>query len=379
VTTCECSGMTAFEYSSESLHWPPPKNVSGLARYWPLLPIIDPANILKQDSTSALPTPLYRSARIGEVIGLRNLWIKDESVHHTKTFKDRDALVTVSRFQELGLHEFVMSSTGNTAAAFAYAVGMAAASLKAHIFLPKGTIIDFPLAREDSTKVSFVDGDYSSAIVEAKEFSKSRGIPLEGGFSNPCRTEAAKTIAYEIAESGVRPDWYVQGVTNGAGAYGFYKGYSELVRFGVVERAPRLLCVQPDGCAPMVSAFRAGREKLAREDVPSESRTFVTTLSCTNPAYSYPYMREAVLDSGGGFEEASDREIANAFILLLKLEGRLVDPAVAVGLAGIVRAFESGTVDRDEVIVLSLSGGIRGDGTTDRKMDLARGERPESS
>lgn len=355
-TRCECGGMVAFEYPHDSIELPPSKKASGLARYWPLLPIFEQSHLASLDG-SGFPTPLYESRALGGFLGPRHLWIKDESVNPTKTFKDREALITLSRFQEININEFVMYSTGNTAAAFVTAMAKTKPPMKAHVFLPKGTLIDFPVGGNVDLKL--VDGDYHAAINQARSYSKMTGLPLEGGFSNPNRTEAAKTIAFEVAEAGVEPDWYVQGVTNGSGVYGFHKGYSELVRFGLAERVPRILCVQPEGCAPMVRAFRHGRERLSPQDVPSESKTFVTTLACTNPEFSYPYLRGVVLDTDGDFEEVSDRESAYAFMLLLKLERKLVDPAAAVALAGIIKKLSMGAIRKDDVVLLNLSGGIR--------------------
>lgn len=361
MTTCECGGVILFEYPRATIEWPPSKKNPGLVRYWPLLPILEPSHLMRLDG-SKFPTPLYKSQKLGEFLGLENLWIKDESTNHSKTFKDREALITLSRFQEINIHEFVMYSTGNTAAAFVNVMARTKTPMKAHVFLPKGTVIDFPIGSNGKVDLTLVDGDYHGAIEAGRRYSRETDLPLEGGFSNPNRTEASKTIAYEIAETGLKPDWYVQGVTNGSGIYGFHKGYSELVRFGIADAVPRLLCVQPEGCAPMVKAFQAGRDKLESQDVPPESATFVTTLACTYPVLSYPYVRGVVVDTGGNFEEVSDRESGYAFMLLLKLEGKLVDPAAAVALAGIIKGVQTGAIDRDETVVLNLSGGVRTEG-----------------
>ncbi len=338
--------------------WPPPKKQKGLSRYCSRLPVTKHANII-QPSNSRYPTPLRKSKRLGTFLGLKNLWIKDETRNFTKTFKARDALVSLSRFQEIGLTEFVMSSTGNTAAAFSHVMRYAQRPITVHMFFPKWAVIDLNSKMKRNVKVTVVDGDYDETIRAANEFCVHNRLPFEGGFSNPSRIEGSKTIAYEIAESGLKPDWYVQAVTSGTGVYALHKGYHELQAMGDIDGPPKILSVQPEACAPMVRAFRDGRDKIRTDDTLSATGTFATTLSNANPSFSYPYVRRAVLDSNGTFEEVSEAEISHAFLLLLKLESLLVDPAAATALAGLIKAVSERRIDRDETITLNISGGIR--------------------
>jgi threonine synthase len=326
-------------------------------RYAPFLPIFRKSHLINPTGTE-FPTELRRSKRLGGFLGLRNLWIKDETKNPTKTFKIRDALVTLSRFQELGVTEFAMSSTGNTARAFSYVMLFARTHITCHIFFPEWAVVDLDQKRKKDIETIVVNDDYNKTIETARRYSQQMGITLEGGFSNPCRIEANKTIAYEIGESGLEPDWYVQAVTTGSGVYGFYKGFNELRMMGVAESMPRILCVQPDRCAPMVTAFRGGRKKIAAQDVVAHPDTFATTLTNGNPAFSYPYLRRAVLDTKGTFESVDERDIAHAFLLLTKLEGIIVDPAAATALAGIIKASGRGDIEKDEIVVLNLSGSL---------------------
>jgi len=116
--------------------------------------------------------------------------------------------------------------------------------------------------------------------------------------------------------------------------------------------------VQPERCAPMVTAFKGGREKIAPQDVVVHPDTFATTLTNGNPAFSYPYIRRAVQSTKGTFESVSERDIAHAFLLLTKLEGMIVDPAAATALAGIIKASGSGDIQKDESVVLNVSGAL---------------------
>jgi len=302
---------------------------------------------------------LYKPNKLGNFLGIKNLWLKNETENFTRTFKAREALVSLSRFQEIGLVEFAMCSTGNTAAAFSYAMRFTKKPMTIHMFFPKWTVIDIEPRTKGTTTVTIVNGDYDMTIRTAYDFCTRNGLAFEGGFANPSRIEGSKTIAYEIAETDLEPDWYVQSVTSGTGVYALRKGYRELQEMGAVKSAPRILCVQPESCAPMVHAFRKGKKKLDPEDRSNAQATFATTLSNANPAFSYPYVRKAVLDSAGHFEDVSEAETARAFLLLFKLEKLLVDPASAVALAGIIKTISKGRIDREETILLNVSGGIR--------------------
>jgi threonine synthase len=157
----------------------------------------------------------------------------------------------------------------------------------------------------------------------------------------------------------LRPDWYVQAIGSGTGAYAFYKGFFELQKLGVVEKIPNILCVQPEGCSPMVNAFKRGCESLQPEFVVSKPSTFVNSLTNGNPSSSYPYVRSVVVKSGGYMESVSESEIGRALVLLAKLEGILVEPAAAVALAGLAKCVDEGIIDKHSKILLNVSGGLR--------------------
>lgn len=362
VIACHCGGLVDFEYDLESIGWRWHTNLGdgtlGLLRYSKLLPITNPSKSISVPGRFNKPTPLYKSERLGKFLGLKNLWIKDETKNFTSTFKAREAFVAISRFQDIGVQSFVLSSTGNTSAAFSYAMRFAKMPIFANFILPKSTVIDFPSTVHRIAKFQFVDLPYDKCIEFAKKYSIEIGVPFEGGFANPARREGVKTLVFEIAETGLSPDWYVQAITSGTGAYGFYKGYSELVRLGVAKTIPRILCVQPENCSPIVDTFREGSEYfLPKFAVPNPS-TFVTTLSNGNPYFSYPYVRQVVLKSNGGMEKVTESEIGQAMVNLLKLENIVVEPAPAVALAGLIKYVQAGKIDKDATIVLNISGGL---------------------
>jgi threonine synthase len=360
VTACSCDGLVGFHYEYERTpDWPPAiGKFRGLARYAQFLPLMNPEKAIHCKGFLETPSPLYRSVGLGKILGMKNLWIKDETKNFSNTLKARVAIVTLSRFREIGISEFVIASTGNTAAALSYAMKFLDTPMKIHAFLPIGNVVDFDF---DSNMVSINAGasSYQSTIEMARLFALKTGRIWEGGFGNPCRVEGEKTIAFEIAEKGLNPDWYVQGVSSGTCVYGFNKGCDELNKFVGVKMNPAYLCVQAEGCAPMVRAYRAGRDKLAPEDVVEFPDTFATTIANGAPYSCYKHIYKIVKNSGGAFLDVSETAIARAVHLLLREENICPDPAAAVALAGIERALSNGIIDRDETVLLNLSGAVR--------------------
>ncbi len=310
MTLCDCGGLIDFEYDLDSLeNWDwVDKELPGILRYSKLLPIMDPTNGISLGVENPKPTPLYKSSRLGEFLGLKHLWLKDETKNFTRTFKTRDAVVSVSRFREIGVNEFVICSTGNTIGAFCYAISRAKLPMVAHMFLPKTMMIDFEIQNNLIPYVQLVDGPYQKVMERAKRYSEETGFPFEGGFSNPARREGSKTLGFEVAEAGLEPEWYVQGVASGTGVCGFSKSFSELRKIGVSESVPKILSVLPDGCAPIVNAFNTGASFFTPNFIVRNPRTSVTTLANGDPSFSYPYVRQTVLESDGHMEKYQNRK-----------------------------------------------------------------------
>ncbi len=327
----------------------------GIWRYWQLLPIQDPA---AAEVTDEGITPLFRSEKLSDVLGLSNLWIKDESKNPTATFKDREAGVSISRFTELGIDEFVICSTGNTAASFARAVALTE-PFKMHLFVPSAAKSRLDFAMPDSVGMEMVTGTYWEAIDYSSDFAFSHHLVSEGGFGNPCRIEGVKTLAFEVAEYGIQPDYYVQAIGSGVGPCAFYKGYAELQNLEIVKEIPRIVCVQPELCAPIARAYEDSREAFDPSYQIPDPKTFVTTLANGNPAFSYPYVRDAIMNTGGMMATVSEQEIRNAISLVEDLESLSCEPAAGTALAGLIKCLEEGRIERNAIVLLNHSGGIR--------------------
>ena len=163
-----------------------------------------------------------------------------------------------------------------------------------------------------------------------------------------------KTIAYEIVEQlGWRvPDWYIQAVSGGLGPLGVYQGFKEMYAMGLINQIPKLGIIQADGCAPMVNAFKSGKE-MADPVVPD---TRIIILSTGDPGKSYTYLWNLTQQYGGVMESVKDAEAFSAMRALAKSEGMAVEPATAVAFAGLEKLIHNGTIQPQELVVVNCTG-----------------------
>lgn len=330
----------------ESLHERP----FNLWRYQELLPV----------SIAELPrplggTPLYQAKNLGKMLGLNRLYIKDERVGPTGSFKDRQAAVTVSALLEANIREAVVCSTGNVAIAFAAACAMA--GIRLWVFLT--SLVPAEKMHEVAiygTEIVKVTGTYDQAKLLAAQFAAQRGLYLDRGARSVAALESMKTIAFEIAEQlgWQAPDWYIQPVSGGLGPLGVLKGFRELHELGLISSQPAAGIVQISGCAPMVHAWEQGSPVADPVLAPT---TFITTLTTGDPGRSYTLLRDRMLSGGGGTMTAvTDEQAFRALHLLAKVEGISIEPAAAAGVAGLLKLTEEGYLKTDDLIVLNCTG-----------------------
>lgn len=340
-----------------------------LWRYRELLPIQE---IIPDLTLGEGGTPLIHAKNLGLMLGIPNLYIKDERQGPTNSFKDRQAAVTIACLKEAGITEMVCASTGNVA--ISYSAYASRAGIKLWAFLT--SLVPAIKMREVAlygTQVVKITGSYDLTKQLSEEFSKQRNIFLDlGARSIPC-VESMKTIAFEIAEQvstlrnnnelkdveiastpWMAPDWYIQAVSGGMGPLGVEKGFRELKLMGLIQKQPKLGLIQTEGCAPMVHAWRQNKEQV----IPVQSpRTRIETLATGNPGRTYTLLRHAILKgSGGDFDSVSDEEAYRAMHLLAKMEGLSVEPAAAVAFAGMVKLFRAGKIKPNEIVVINCSG-----------------------
>jgi len=331
----------------------------GVWRYSEVLPIYEKRNIV---SLGEGGTPLIRSQALASMLGLKNLYIKDERQGPTNSFKDRQATVAISAMREIGVDEVVVASTGNVA--IAYAAYGARAGVKLWAFFP--SLTPGPKMREAAlygAEVIKISGSYDETKEIAARFAKNKHIFLDRGIKSVAAIEAMKTIAYELAEQlgdeldgGQRwrsPDWFFQGVSGGMGPIGVAKGFREMQSLGMVDKLPALGLIQSTGCAPMVDAFVRGQRIATPVTNP---QTVIATLATGNPGRSYELLYDYVQENGGVFADATDEEAFDAIRVVARLEGISVEPAAGVMFAGMFKLVQRGVIKPDEVVVLNCSG-----------------------
>ena len=327
-----------------------PGRPQNLWRYHDVLPIGDPA---KLDLISAGGTPLQHSRRYARTLDHPQLYIKDERYGPTSSFKDRQAAVSVAAMLEAGIQECVIASTGNAAAA--YAAACAHAGIKLWVFMT--SLVPQEKLREAAlfgAEVVTVSGNYDQTKQIAADFARRKGLWLDRGARSLPARESMKTIAYEIVEQlGWRaPDWYVQAVSGGLGPMGVYHGFQELFEMGMIDRIPAIAVIQAEGCAPMVRAFKAGRDTAE----PVTPATRIAILSTGDPGRTYTHLWRIAERYGGAMESVSDTEAFTAMQTLARTEGMAVEPAAAVAFAGVEKLIRAGQICSDETVVVNGTG-----------------------
>jgi threonine synthase len=320
-------------------------------RYRELLPVANPENIV---SMGEGVTPLLHAKKLGAMLGLERLYIKDERQGPTGSFKDRQASVAISVMKERGITEFALASTGNVA--LAYAAYAARAGIKMWAFvvenIPDSKLREICLYGAEVLKVR---GTYDQVKVIAANFAEEKGIFLDRGIKNMAGVAGMKTLAFELAEQlhWHSPDWYFQGVSGGMGPAGVAKGFEELKELGFVDKVPALGIIQPSGCAPMVIAFKAGEATAAPVLNP---QTNILPLATGTPGQAYELLKGLVDSYGGTMEDASDEDAYATTRLIATTEGISVEPAAALAFAGMIKLASQGVIKPNEVVVVNCCG-----------------------
>jgi len=337
-----------------------------LWRYSELLPIRNPNPTLRLGEGG---TPLIQAANLGMMLGLSNLFIKDERQGPTSSFKDRQAAVTIAALKEGGVTEMVAASTGNVAIALSAYAARAGIKLWAFVtsLVPAVKMREIALYGSQVVKIT---GSYDQAKQVAAEFARQRGLYQDMGARTVTAVEAMKTLAFEIAEQLTMaqgfapnstkdvpkwrtPDWYIQAVSGGMGPLGVYKGFRELKGLGLISRIPALVPIQAEGCAPMVESWKKGLEKA--EPVLSP-KTRIETLATGDPGRTYTMLRNQVNETHGLFESVTDEDSFRAMHVLAKMEGISAEPAAGAAFAGLFKLVRAGIIKSTDTVVVNCTG-----------------------
>lgn len=335
---------------------------ASLWRYLPLLPVGEPGGV-GTPFRAAGWTPLFSPARLAQELGLRYLWIKDESRNPTASFKDRASAVVVARAREIRSDVVVTASTGNAGAALA---GMAAAlGQKAVIFAPK-TAPPAKIAQllVFGATVLLVDGNYDAAFDLTIQASQVFGWYCRNTGYNPFTVEGKKTAALEIWEAlqtGLisyqpqgKPLNVFVSVGDGNIISGIHKGFKDLHRLDLLPVMPRIFGIQSELSAAVAKAYFAHTETIT----PVSATTIADSISVDLPRDGVRAVRAAT-QTGGAYLTVSDQEILAAIPVLGKV-GIFAEPAGSTAYAGLVKAVASGLISPDDpVVVINTGSGLK--------------------
>lgn len=305
-------------------------------------------------------TPLLKASRLSEKIGLRNLLLKDETRNPTGSFKDRAMSVSVSMAKYFGYSKAVIASSGNAAAslaAYGAKAGIEVYALVPH-FAAYGKIAQLLLYGAKVIRVEWIEAEDPTVKMMLVLYEKYGFYPSPSfGVFNPYQVEGPKTISIEIVE---QLNWKTPSqvfVPTGAASLltGVYKGFYDLLTLGFIEKIPRLVAIQPEGNHPLVRAWKERADPFNIRPWEKPPETIATGLEDTYPWDGDAGLR-ALYETNGYGIVVSDEEIIEAMKLLAKYEGVFAEPSGAAGLAGAVKAYREGLIDKDEEIVVLVTG-----------------------
>ncbi len=301
-------------------------------------------------------TPLFHARRLGAELGLDRLYIKDESLNPTNSFKARGQSAAITRAKALGATTIALPTAGNAGnAASAYS---AAAGLECQVFIPKDAKRPFvDECRLYGATVTLVDGLITDAGRMAAETGKPLGWYDVSTLKEPYRVEGKKTMGYELAEQmdWRLPDWIVYPTGGGTGLVGMWKAFDELEAIGWIPggHRPRMVSVQAAGCAPIVRAFEQGAEKAAPWE---NAHTSADGLRVPRAIGDFLILK-AVRDSGGTAVAVTDDDMVRDMVAIGSHEGVSAAPEGGAALAAIRKLVVDKRIARDESVVLFNTGG----------------------
>ncbi|MED3964881.1 threonine synthase [Niallia taxi] len=365
---CSCGSPLLARYDLQSLKNEIHKDdlqsrEKTLWRYHEVLPVLNEKNV---KTLGEGMTPLLPLERAGKELQLHKLYLKDEGLVPTGSFKARGAAVGVSKAKELGVKELAMPTNGNAGAA--WSLYSAKAGIRAHVVMP----LDAPEITRKEVSISggelyLVDGVISDAGKITAELIKENGYFDASTLKEPYRIEGKKTMGYEIAEQfgWELPDVILYPTGGGVGLIGIYKAFLEMQELGWINGPfPRLVAVQAEGCAPIVKAYVEGKKESDFWDN-SETKAFGINVP---KALGDFLVLEAIYETKGCAIAVSEEEITNAQQFIAKSEGQFICPEGAATVAAADKLRESGWIGNTEkVVCLNTGVGIKYPDTVDYK------------
>jgi threonine synthase len=300
-------------------------------------------------------TPLIHAKRLGEKLGLNKLYIKNDSVNPTFSFKDRPAGIAVSKAKEFGLSAVGCASTGNLASATA--AHAAKGGFPCYVFAPSD-IEHAKIAQALSygAKYIAVDGTYDDANRIAAQIGDSKGIGIVNINMRSYYVEGSKTLAFEVAEQldWNVPDQLIVPVGSGAMLNAICKGFEELQSVSLLNdvSSMHVVAAQPHGCAPIVDAYKKKSNDIIPVEYPD---TVAKSLAIGDPGDGR-YVLKRLQQYNGLAEESNNKEILDAILLLARTEGIFTEPAGGVSVAVLKKLADDGRIDKNENIICYVTG-----------------------
>lgn len=293
-------------------------------------------------------TPLWEPVNLRRLLGMPNLYIKDDTLNPTASLKDRASFLVAAFAKKHSISDVVVASSGNAAASMA-GIG-AAAGLNVTIFLPKNAPrAKIVQALQYGARVIPVDGNYDMAFDFSLKYSNARGGLSRNTAYNPLTIEGKKTVALEIfLQLGDAPDCVFVPTGDGVILAGTYKGFRDLKKLGLIEQVPKIFAVQADGSSAICRAMHTGNF-----DIAISSHTIADSISVDAPKNGY-FALNLLRKYDGECITVSDEAILNSQRLLSSSTGLFAEPAASAALAGLLTA--KGKVERDAKTVLLITG-----------------------
>ena len=354
LTNCTCGGILDIIYDYDYIKTTLTKEKlaqrgdNSMWRYRELLPV--------EESTQAPPlrvgwSPLYEAKALAAQLGIKKLYVKDDGLNPTASLKDRASSMAVAKAVEAGAGVIACSSTGNAASSLAG--NAAAAGLKTYIFVPsrapKGKVAQ--LMTFGATVIS-VQGSYEETFELSKAAIEKWGWYNRNAAINPYLSEGKKTVGLEIMEqlNWIVPDYIAISVGDGCTIAGLWKGLKDLHAIGFIDRLPRLISAQAEGCCPLNRAIAAGEDWR-----PMEENTLADSIAVGVPRNADKALM-AIRESNGLVVNVSDEEIMAAQKLLGRTCGVFGEPAGVTGAAGLKKLCEQGKIPADAAVVSVVTG-----------------------
>jgi threonine synthase len=322
---------------------------SGQMRFWRYKPLLPPVEHLI--SLGEGGTRLHKAERLAKTMGLTGLYLKDETRNPTNSYRDRAAALLTSNAMDLKYDTLICATNGNLGASLA--AYSAKAGLICHVIVPKivdvgklAQMLAYDAVIEESGEI------LDDSICKAEALAKETGWYQATSELNPLAIEAQKTISYEVSEQFDVPEWFVVPMGSGGTIYSIWKGFQELKQLGITDSLPKMVGVQPEGCASIVKTLMEGRSKLIKTLNPSTRALAVLVAEPLQGALAIKALKE----SGGLALTVSDSQIFAAELQIAKLEGMFAEPASSATIAALRKLVEKGKMRKHDSVVCLITG-----------------------